>query len=228
VLAELVEHGPATLAFVKSRKGAELVAAHTRRLVEPAGLAGTVMAYRAGHLPEERRAVEQGLIDGSLRGVAATDALELGVDVGNLDAVSSPAGRAPRRPCGSRPGAPAAASARRWSCSSPTTTRSTTTCSRTPASCGAARSRQRSSTSRTPTCCPAPALRRLGAADLRGRELFGADLGPLLDAPRRRLAGCGSGATAGTGPGGAPPRPPSASAARAASRSRSSRPRPAR
>jgi DEAD/DEAH box helicase domain-containing protein len=87
VLAELVEHGTATLAFVKSRKGAELVAAHTRRLVEPAGLAGTVMAYRAGHLPEERRAVEQGLVDGSLRGVAATDALELGVDVGNLDAV---------------------------------------------------------------------------------------------------------------------------------------------
>ncbi|MDP8970689.1 MAG: DEAD/DEAH box helicase, partial [Actinomycetota bacterium] len=112
VLAGLVERGPATLAFVKSRKGAELVAAYARRLLQgspssgaggaagadggrgsasgddPAGgLGASVMAYRAGYLPEERRAVEQGLLDGSLRGVAATDALELGLDVGGLDAV---------------------------------------------------------------------------------------------------------------------------------------------
>jgi len=87
VLAGLVERGPATIAFVKSRKGAELVAAGARRALEPAGLGGTVLAYRAGHLPQERRAVERGLLDGTLRGVAATDALELGVDVGALDAV---------------------------------------------------------------------------------------------------------------------------------------------
>ncbi len=87
VLAGLVEAGPATLAFVKSRKGAELVAQHARRRLAPVHLDHTVMAYRAGYRPEERRLVEQGLIDGSLRGVAATDALELGIDVGSLDAV---------------------------------------------------------------------------------------------------------------------------------------------
>jgi DEAD/DEAH box helicase domain-containing protein len=90
LLAGLVKHGPATLAFVKSRKGAELVAASARRLLAADGAeteAEAVLAYRGGHLPEERRAVERGLIDGSVRGVATTDALELGVDVGSLDAV---------------------------------------------------------------------------------------------------------------------------------------------
>jgi len=83
VLSGLVHGGLQTLCFVKSRKGTELIAAHARRNL------GTndVMAYRAGYLPEERREVERGLIDGSIRGVAATDALELGVDVGSLDAV---------------------------------------------------------------------------------------------------------------------------------------------
>ncbi len=87
LLSGLVERDTATLAFVKSRKGAEVVAAGARRRLASAGLSDTVMAYRAGHLAAERRAVEQGLADGTLRGVAATDALELGVDVGALDAV---------------------------------------------------------------------------------------------------------------------------------------------
>jgi DEAD/DEAH box helicase domain-containing protein len=87
VMAGLVIRGPSTLTFVKSRKGAELVAGHARRLLAQDGLGDRVMAYRAGYLAEERRAVERGLIDGSLKGVAATDALELGVDVGSLDAV---------------------------------------------------------------------------------------------------------------------------------------------
>jgi DEAD/DEAH box helicase domain-containing protein len=87
LLTTLVEEGAATLAFVKSRKGAELVAAHSRRLLAPVGLDELVMAYRAGYLPEERRAVERALVEGALRGVAATDALELGVDIGRLDAV---------------------------------------------------------------------------------------------------------------------------------------------
>ena len=92
VMAGLVARGSAgnalqTLTFVKSRKGAELVAAAARRRLRAAGVDAQVLAYRAGLLPDERRAVEQGLIDGSLRAVAATDALELGVDVGSLDAV---------------------------------------------------------------------------------------------------------------------------------------------
>jgi DEAD/DEAH box helicase domain-containing protein len=87
LLAGIVEAGPATLAFVKSRKGAELVAQHARRRLVDAHLDHTVRAYRAGHRAEERREVERGLVDGTLRGVAATDALELGIDVGALDAV---------------------------------------------------------------------------------------------------------------------------------------------
>ena len=83
VLSGLVEGGLQTLCFVKSRKGAELIATHARRILD----SDDVLAYRAGYLPEERREVEQGLIDGSIRGVAATDALELGVDVGSLDSV---------------------------------------------------------------------------------------------------------------------------------------------
>lgn len=84
ILAGLVARGPATLAFVRSRKAAELVAAAARRRLGPDM---PVLAYRAGLLGEERRLVERGLIDGSIRGVATTDALELGVDVGALDAV---------------------------------------------------------------------------------------------------------------------------------------------
>ena len=87
VMSGLIIRGPSTLTFVKSRKGAELVAAHARRLLDHDGLGDRVMAYRAGYLADERRAVERGLIDGTLKGVAATDALELGVDVGALDAV---------------------------------------------------------------------------------------------------------------------------------------------
>ena len=89
VLAGMIEpHAIQTLAFVKSRKGAELVAAAARRRLSDSETGRPpVLAYRAGLLAEERRAVERGLIDGTLRGVAATDALELGVDVGSLDAV---------------------------------------------------------------------------------------------------------------------------------------------
>lgn len=87
VLAALAAAGCATLAFVRSRRGAEIVAASARRRLADVGLADAVMAYRAGYLPEERRAVERALVAGELRAVAATDALELGVDVGGLDAV---------------------------------------------------------------------------------------------------------------------------------------------
>ena len=86
LLSGLVEAGPQTLAFCRSRKGAEVVALQARSHLDgPQGEA--IQAYRAGLLAEERREVEQGLIKGSLRGVAATEALELGVDVGALDAV---------------------------------------------------------------------------------------------------------------------------------------------
>ena len=66
--------------------GTELVAEDIRRTVHPE-LAGAVRSYRAGYLPEERREIEADLFGGRLRGVVATNALELGVDIGGLDAV---------------------------------------------------------------------------------------------------------------------------------------------
>jgi DEAD/DEAH box helicase domain-containing protein len=89
LLARFVRAGHPTLAFTRSRRGAELVAQHARGLlehVEP-GLGQRVAAYRAGYLASERRALELELASGRLIGVAATNALELGIDVGGLDAV---------------------------------------------------------------------------------------------------------------------------------------------
>ncbi|WP_067517191.1 DEAD/DEAH box helicase [Nocardia uniformis] len=89
VMAELVSEGASTLTFVRSRRAAELVAMDTRQLlaeVDPQ-LPGRVAAYRAGYLAEDRRALETALSEGSLLGVATTNALELGVDIAGLDAV---------------------------------------------------------------------------------------------------------------------------------------------
>ncbi|HEY2223301.1 DEAD/DEAH box helicase [Actinomycetospora sp.] len=89
ILADLVVEGARSLAFVRSRRGAELTALGARRVlgeIDPE-LARQVAAYRAGFLPEERRELEAALMSGALRGVATTNALELGIDVAGLDAV---------------------------------------------------------------------------------------------------------------------------------------------
>ena len=89
LLADLVIDDARTLAFVRSRRGAEVVALLARHSLEEVDprLGRTVAAYRAGYLPEERRLLEQRLQSGELRAVAATSALELGIDVSGLDAV---------------------------------------------------------------------------------------------------------------------------------------------
>ncbi|MGZ4802993.1 MAG: DEAD/DEAH box helicase, partial [Acidimicrobiia bacterium] len=81
LLARFVRAGRPTLAFTRSRRGAELVAAQAkhRLQVDDPERADRVAAYRAGYLPEERRELERRLGDGSLLGVAATNALELGI-----------------------------------------------------------------------------------------------------------------------------------------------------
>jgi DEAD/DEAH box helicase domain-containing protein len=100
LLAGLMEQGAQVIAFTKSRVSAELVYRYTREQLErsrprrgarPAELAGAplherIRPYRGGYLPEERRAIEQALFSGELRGVVSTNALELGIDVGGLDA----------------------------------------------------------------------------------------------------------------------------------------------
>ncbi len=83
--ALLVEKGLQTLVFVPSRRTAETLSAAIRASFPHLG--EKVAAYRAGYRPEERRALEAGLRDGRLRLVVSTCALELGVDIGGLDAV---------------------------------------------------------------------------------------------------------------------------------------------
>jgi DEAD/DEAH box helicase domain-containing protein len=89
LLTDAVVHGARTLAFVRSRRGAEVVATMSRRALTEAvpQLAGRVAAYRAGYLREERRQLEQALLAGDLLGLASTNALELGVDLVGVDAV---------------------------------------------------------------------------------------------------------------------------------------------
>jgi DEAD/DEAH box helicase domain-containing protein len=89
LLCDLVSAGIRTLAFVRSRRAAETVALGAQRLLAEvdASLPRRVDAYRGGYLPEERRDIEQALNDGQLLGLAATNALELGIDVAGLDAV---------------------------------------------------------------------------------------------------------------------------------------------
>jgi DEAD/DEAH box helicase domain-containing protein len=89
LLARLVADGARTICFVRSRKGVELLSRITRDELERLGagaLSELVMPYRAGYTPAQRREIEQRLVAGELRAVVTTDALELGIDVGALDA----------------------------------------------------------------------------------------------------------------------------------------------
>ncbi|MGH3321074.1 MAG: DEAD/DEAH box helicase [Streptosporangiaceae bacterium] len=89
LLADLVVESVQALAFVRSRRGAEAVSLSARRALDEAAPARReqVAAYRAGYLPDERRALERRLRSGELLGLAATNALELGIDISGLDAV---------------------------------------------------------------------------------------------------------------------------------------------
>ena len=100
LLGRLVRENVQTLAFIRSRRGAEAVALAARRALDfgrlgappgasglPGGGGARVAAYRSGYLPEDRRRLEAALSDGRLVGLATTTALELGVNITGLDAV---------------------------------------------------------------------------------------------------------------------------------------------
>lgn len=89
LLANLVSAQVRTIAFIKSRRGAETISSVTKNLLADvdASLPGRVAAYRSGYLPEERRALEKALRSGELLGISSTSALELGIDISGLDAV---------------------------------------------------------------------------------------------------------------------------------------------
>jgi DEAD/DEAH box helicase domain-containing protein len=86
VFAELMRQGRPGLLFGRTRDAVERMLLRLRAELDPT-LASAVASYTAAYVPAERRRIEQGLRDGSLRGVVTTNALELGIDVGQLDAV---------------------------------------------------------------------------------------------------------------------------------------------
>jgi DEAD/DEAH box helicase domain-containing protein len=89
LLADLVAAGVRTICFLRSRRGIELIQRFARIRLEDQGhgeLADRIAPYRAGYTPQQRREIESRLVSGELLAVVATDALELGIDIGELDA----------------------------------------------------------------------------------------------------------------------------------------------
>jgi len=88
LMAELIAEGFQTIAFGRARVVAELIYLYTKDTLErrKPEYASKIKAYRGGYLPQERREIERQLFSGELMGVASTNALELGIDVGSLDA----------------------------------------------------------------------------------------------------------------------------------------------
>ncbi len=88
LMTDLLTRNLQTIAFTRSRSGVELLLNYLQRLHPAPRPEGSppVRGYRGGYLPLERRAIEAGLRDRSVRGVVSTNALELGIDIGNLDA----------------------------------------------------------------------------------------------------------------------------------------------
>jgi DEAD/DEAH box helicase domain-containing protein len=88
ILADLVSKGIKTICFMKSRKGVELILRMTQDRLrdDDPELLDRIAPYRAGYTPHQRHQIEAQLVSGELLAVVATDALELGIDIGQLDA----------------------------------------------------------------------------------------------------------------------------------------------
>jgi DEAD/DEAH box helicase domain-containing protein len=86
LVAALAERKVRTIGFTRSRRAAELLAEFARRAVGDAVVRARITSYRAGYLAEDRRRIERALADGELLAIASTSALELGIDIGTLEA----------------------------------------------------------------------------------------------------------------------------------------------
>lgn len=84
LLIELIQNDIRSLVFARTRKITELIYLYAREQLPPP-LAKRISPYRAGYLPEDRRQIERQFFDGELLGLVATTALELGIDIGDLD-----------------------------------------------------------------------------------------------------------------------------------------------
>jgi DEAD/DEAH box helicase domain-containing protein len=93
LFADLIGTGTRTICFARSRRAAELIYQFARgrldRNDDTRGLGDLIAPYRAGYTPQQRREIESRLASGELLGVVATSALELGIDIGHLDAAIS-------------------------------------------------------------------------------------------------------------------------------------------
>ncbi len=88
IATDFLEHRQQTLVFCNNRLATEVLITYLKDWCEKGGMpSGTVRGYRGGYLPKERREIERKLRDGEIRAVVATNALELGIDIGSLDAV---------------------------------------------------------------------------------------------------------------------------------------------
>jgi len=86
IAERFLQAGAQTIVFARSRTRVELLLTYLQRAGRKVGIkSGEVRGYRGGYLPNERRAIEKGLRDGSIRAVVSTNALELGIDIGRLD-----------------------------------------------------------------------------------------------------------------------------------------------
>jgi DEAD/DEAH box helicase domain-containing protein len=88
ILSELVAHDHQAIAFVRARVVSEIVAKYAQEFVThlSPSRAKLIKSYRGGYLPEERRAIERALFAGELKAVVSTNALELGIDIGSMEA----------------------------------------------------------------------------------------------------------------------------------------------
>ena len=155
IAAHFLRHDVQTIVFGRARLATELMLTHLRDEL-PRGAAQAVRGYRGGYLPSDRREIERGLREAAVRGVVATNALELGIDIGRprCGDPGRPSGNDRQRPAADGPGGPAAGRLRR-SAGRGRADRSTSTSSRTRAGCCSSRPSTRASTRTTRSSSPA-------------------------------------------------------------------------